>query len=73
MLSGLHRYIEASTPHKFKIQSDDGEFGPLHTLLENLFRKLHEQGVGAAKTQAEIITSEEEQQLSLVHTAQKVS
>ena len=37
LLSGIHRYIEAGSPHKFKIQSDDGEFGPLHTLLENLF------------------------------------
>ena len=49
LLSGLHHYTEANFPRKIKVQSEDGKFGHLHTLPENLFRKLHEQRVRAEK------------------------
>ena len=39
------------------------EFKHLHTLLENLYKQLHEDGVGTTKAQAEIITLEEEQKI----------
>lgn len=45
------------------IQKTDGEFGKLHTLLENQYRKLHQEGVGAQKAQARIIKPDEEQML----------
>ncbi|XP_011409419.1 PREDICTED: uncharacterized protein LOC105316291, partial [Amphimedon queenslandica] len=44
-------------------QQPDGEFKPLHTCLENLYVKLHDQGVGTTKVQANVVIAEEEQQL----------
>lgn len=63
ILSGLHRYIENNSPHGLKIQSTEGTFAELHTLLENLYKRLHQEGIGAEKKQAAIISSNEERQL----------
>lgn len=63
IMGGLQRYINDNSPHPLKIQQSDGEFKPLHTCLENLYVKLHEQGVSTAKVQADVITLDEEQQL----------
>ena len=63
ILSGLHRYIESNSPHGLKIQSTEGTFAKLHTVLENLFKRLHQEGIGAEKRQATVISSSEEQQL----------
>ena len=38
-------------------------FQPLHTLLDNLFRSLHTQGVGTVRKQAGLLTFEEENRL----------
>ena len=63
VLAGLQRHIQTTSPHSLKIQDQEGEFKPLHVLLENLYKELHEQGVGAVKAQARIITFEEEARL----------
>ena len=62
ILSGIHRYIQQNSPHKIQIQRQE-EFEPLHTLLENLYRKLHNQGIGTTKNQALVISLHEEGQL----------
>ena len=62
ILSGIHRYIQQKSPHKIQIQRQE-EFEPLHTLLENLYRKLHNQGIGTTKNQASVISLHEEEQL----------
>ena len=41
----------------------DEHFTQIHTVLDNLFRKLHKQGVGARKLQAHVVTDAEEQEL----------
>ena len=56
ILAGLQRHIHSTSPHSLKIQDQEGEFKPLHVLLENLYKELHEQGVDALKAQARIIT-----------------
>ena len=63
ILAGLQRHIQTTSSHSLKIQDQEGEFKPLHVLLENLYKELHEQGVGAVKAQARIITFEEEARL----------
>ena len=63
IMGGLQRYINTNSPHPHKIQQSDGEFKPLHTCLENLYVKLHDQGVGTTKVQADVVTAEEEQRL----------
>ena len=62
LLAGLHRHIQLNSLHKIQIQRQE-EFEPLHTLLDNVYRKLHSEGIGTKKTQASVITLEEEQQL----------
>ena len=62
LLAGIHRHIEAHSRHKVQIQRQE-EFEPLHTLLENLYRKLHSEGIGTTKNQAEVISLHEEKQL----------
>lgn len=48
-------HINDNSPNPLKIQQSDGEFKPLHTYVENLYVKLHEQGVGTAKVEADVI------------------
>ena len=60
--AGIHRYILTNSPHKIHIQRQE-EFEPLHTLLDNLYRQLHAEGIGTSKKQAMVITLDEEQQL----------
>ena len=49
-----------NSPYKLKIQNPDGEFESLHALLENLYKKLHKEGIGTSTTKAGIITNEED-------------
>ena len=63
LLAGLHRHVQSISPYSLKIQDSEGDFKPLHVLLENLYRELHEQGIGAVKAQARVITLEEEAKL----------
>ncbi len=62
LLPGIHCHIANNSPHKIQIQRQE-EFEPLHTLLENLYRKLHNEGIGTTKNQAQVISLYEEQQL----------
>ena len=62
LLAGIHRHIETHSPHRIQIQRQE-EFEPLRTLLDNLYRKLHSEGVGTTKNQAEVISLHEEKQL----------
>ena len=41
----------------------DEHFTQIHTVLDNLSRKLHKQGFGANKIQARVVTVSEEEQL----------
>lgn len=63
LLSGIHRYIESNSSHQVKITNTDGPFKPLHTLLENQYKILHKQGVGAQRVQAAVISFDQEEQL----------
>ena len=63
LLSGIHRYIQANSAHDINVQQQKGEFKRLHTLLDNLYRQLHQQGIGTTKAQASIITESQEHQL----------
>ena len=63
IMAGLSRYIDAISAYKFKIQKSDGEFESLHTLLDNLYKKLHKEGIGTSTTKAGIITNQEEEKL----------
>ena len=62
ILAGLLRHVAARSSHKLKLQTGD-EFKPLHQLLDNLYKELHSKGIGASKTQAALITKEEELKL----------
>ena len=59
MLAGLQRHIENVSPHGARIQNREGHFKPLHTLLENLYKNLHKQGVGTSTVQSEIVTEKQ--------------
>ena len=63
ILAGLSRYIETYSEYKVKIQNAEGEFKSLHTLSENLYKKLHADGIGTSSSKADIITNEEEERL----------
>ena len=63
MLAGLQRHIENVSPRGARIQNREGHFKPLHTLLENVYKNLHKQGVGTSTVQSEIVTHNEEKQL----------
>ena len=63
MLASLQRHIENVSPHGARIQNREGHFKPLHTLLENLYKNLHKQGVGTSTVQSEIVTHDEEKTL----------
>ena len=61
ILAGLQRHIENVSPADtaLRIHSNEKDFKPLHTLLDNLYKDLHRQGIGTDRIQAEIITVEE--------------
>jgi hypothetical protein len=65
LLAGLQRHIENISPTDaaLRIQSSEGEFKPLHTLLDNLYKDLHTQGIGTSTVQSEVVSFEEEKQL----------
>ena len=63
ILAGLQRHMQSTSPYSLKIQDTEGDFKPLHVLLENLYKELHEQGIGAVKAQARLVTLEEEDTL----------
>lgn len=46
-----------------QIYNNEKEFKPLHTLLDNLYKDLHKQGIGTDRIQAEIISVKEKKQL----------
>jgi hypothetical protein len=56
-------HIQAVSSNSFNIQDAKGDFSSLHVLLDNLFKELHQQGIGTEKVQAQVITFEEESQL----------
>ena len=64
LLSGLQRFInskrEASEPLLNLIDPRNPPFRELHNVVEHRYRELHEQGVGAVRKQADIISREEE-------------
>ena len=41
----------------------DERFKRIHTVLDNLSRQLHKDGIGATKSQAQVVTVAEEKQL----------
>ena len=64
LLSGLQRHILTTKKVAVRlVDSTNPIFKPLHCTLDNLFRKLHEQGVGAKRRRAEIVSTSEEDQL----------
>ena len=58
MSAGVQCYIQTTSPHLHKIMDLKSDFKPLHVLLE-----LHEQGFGAVKAQARVISFEKEAKL----------
>ena len=67
LLSGLQRFInskcEASEPLVKLVDPTNPAFRELHNVVERRYRELHEQGVGAIRKQADIISREEEEAL----------
>ena len=63
IFAGLQHHIEVTSECEGSICLTGPEFKHLHTLLENLYKQLHGDGVGTTKAQAEIITLEEEQKI----------
>ena len=63
LLSGIHHYIQANSANDINVQQQEGELKRLHTLLDNLYHQLHQQGIGTTKAQASIITESQEHQL----------
>ena len=63
IFAGLQHHIEVISECEGSMHLTGPEFKHLHTLLENLYKQLHEDGVGTTKAQAEIITLEEEQKI----------
>ena len=45
------------------MNTKDVRFSRIHTVLDNVARQLHKDGVGVSKVQARVITMEEEEQL----------
>ena len=45
------------------MNTKDERFTKLHTVLDNLSRKLHKDGIGALKLQARVVTDAEEEEL----------
>ena len=63
-IAGLQRYISEKKQTPVRL-ADPGnpDFKPLHLTLDNRYRELHAKGVGTTRRQAEIMTSDEEEQL----------
>ena len=40
VLAGVQRYIQTTSPRLHKIMDQEGDFKPLHVLLENLYKEL---------------------------------
>ena len=64
LVSGLQRYI--SEVKKVPVRLADpcnAAFRPLHNTLDNLYRQLHAEGIGAKRKQAETLSVAEEERL----------
>jgi hypothetical protein len=72
MLARIHRHTKENSPHKIDIQKHE-EFQTLYTLLANVYRKLHSEGIGNSKKQSSIITPEVEEQLWVTGTLNSYS
>ena len=63
LLASLLRHMRTANPNTPNFMDKNTHFQGLHGTLDNVFRKLHENGIGRKVKHAEIITKDEENQL----------
>ena len=63
LLASLLRHMCTANPNTPNFVDKNTHFQGLHGTLDNVFRKLHENGIGRKVKHAEIVTKDEENQL----------
>ena len=73
LMSGLNRKISLNESVVYIMDYKCPSFQPLHTVLDNLFRSHHSQGIGTVRKQVGLLTFEENRLWQSLHSSYQLS